>query len=346
MEFTLSQITQILEGQLEGDGNIKVTSLAKLSEAGNSDISFFANPKYEDQVYTTDASAIIVGNDFTPKKQLKPALIKVDDPYLSFTALLQQYHKMVTQAPVGVEEPSYMGEQVKEGSGVYRGAFSYVGKQTLLGNNVKIYPHAYVGEGVEIGDNTIIYAGAKIYGQCKIGKNCVIHSGVVIGSDGFGFAPAEDGSYSTIPQVGNVVVGDNVDIGANTVIDRATMGSTIIKSGTKLDNLIQIAHNVEIGAHTVIAAQAGISGSSKIGDYCMVGGQVGVSGHISIADKTKIAAQSGLMKNIVDQDKTFLGSPVMEIGNAMKSYSVYRKLPELQKKIREIENKLKELTSS
>lgn len=343
MEFTLNQITQILEGELEGDGNIKVSNLAKLSEAGSSDISFFANPKYEDQVYTTNASAIIVNNDFKPKKDLKPALIKVADPYLSFTALLQQYDKMVNPLPLGVEEPSFMASDAQHGEGVYRGAFSYIGEGCVIGNNVKIYPQVYIGKGVHIGDNTVIYAGTKVYKDCKIGKDCVLHSGVVIGSDGFGFAPKDDGTYNTIPQVGNVILGDSVSIGANTVIDRATMGSTIVKNGAKLDNLIQVAHNVEVGEHTVIAAQAGVSGSSKVGDYCMVGGQVGISGHISIANKTKIAAQSGLMKNIEDQDKTFLGSPVMEIGNAMKSYSVYRKLPELQKKVREIENKLKDL---
>lgn len=340
MEFSLKDISAILNGEVIGDETVKVNHVGKIEEAGIGAISFLSNPKYENHIYDTNASAVIVSEDFEPKKEINTSLIKVKDPYTSFTTLLEEYSRLESLKQTGVEEPSFVKDNAKIGEGGYRGAFSYIGDNCLIGDNVKIYPYAYIGDNVHIGDNTIIHPGVKIYKNCAIGSHCTIHANAVIGSDGFGFAPQEDGSYKTIPQIGNVVLEDHVCIGANTVIDCATMGSTIIHEGVKLDNLIQVAHNVEIGKHTVIAAQAGISGSTKIGDYCTFGGQVGIGGHIKIADKTALAAKTGVIKSIKKSGEVLVGQPGIDVKKYFKSYAVYKNLPEILKRIEQLEEKV------
>ncbi len=311
MEFSINQIAVMLGGEVKGDGNEKIKMLAKIQDAKKGQIAFLSNPKYEQYIYSTQATAVIVKKDFTARKEISATLILVDDPYISFTRLLEEYHKLISFQKIGIEQPSFIHENASVGKNIYRGAFSYIGSNARIGDNVKIYPHAYIGDNVLIGNNTIIHPGVKIYADTKIGNNCVIHSGVVIGSDGFGFAPQEDGSYKTIPQLGNVTIEDNVAIGGNTVIDCATLfgDSTVIRQGVKLDNLIQIAHNVEIGKNTVIAAQSGISGSTKIGENCMLAGQVGIAGHITIANNTRLGAQAGVSKSIKEEGATVYGVP-------------------------------------
>ncbi|MBT1702446.1 UDP-3-O-(3-hydroxymyristoyl)glucosamine N-acyltransferase [Chryseosolibacter indicus] len=345
MEFTINQVAALIGGQVKGNGDEKINMLAKIQEAKKGQIAFLSNPKYEPFIYTTQASAVIVKKDFQPKKEVQSTLILVDDPYVSFTALLEQYHQMITFQKVGVEQPSYISENAVVGSSVYRGAFSYIGNKVKIGNNVKIYPNAYIGDDVVIGDNTILYAGVKIYAGTRIGANCTVHSGAVIGSDGFGFAPQQDGTYKTIPQMGHVVLEDNVSIGANTVIDCATLmgDATTIRKGVKLDNLIQVAHNVEIGKNTVIAAQTGISGSSRIGENCIIGGQVGVAGHLKIANKTGIGAQAGILKSITEEGERILGSPAFDAKQYFQSYAVFKKLPELHSGLRDLEKKVDQL---
>jgi UDP-3-O-[3-hydroxymyristoyl] glucosamine N-acyltransferase len=339
MEFSVNQIAQLIGGEVKGEGERKVRKLGKIQEAEEGSITFLANPKYEPFIYTTGASAAIVGRDMIFKEGVKPSLILVDDPYLSFTLLLEEYQKIISLSKSGVENPSYLGDNSYTGENIYRGAFSYIGNNVNIGNNVKIYPHVFIGDNVSIGDNCIFYSGSKIYANTEIGNNCVIHSGAVLGSDGFGFAPTADGSYKTIPQLGNVILRNNVDVGANTVIDRATLGSTIINNGTKLDNLIQIAHNVVIGENTVIAAQAGISGSTKIGDNCMIGGQAGITGHLEIANRTSIAGNTGIMSSIKEEGKVLLGYIAMEKGDFLRSYAIFRKLPDLNTTLKELEKK-------
>lgn len=341
MHFTVNQIAGMLGGTVKGDGEIKINMLAKIQDAQAGQISFLSNPKYEQHIYTTAASCVIVNDDFVPKKEIATTLILVEDPYSSFTQLLEEYHKFISFQKTGVEDPSFIAKSASVGEGVYRGAFSYIGEEVKIGNNVKIYPNSYIGHKTTIGDNTVIHSGVKIYPNTKVGSNCVLHSGVVLGSAGFGFAPQKDGSYKTIPQMGNVIIGDNVDIGSNTVIDCATMhgDSTIIHSGVKLDNLIQVAHNVEIKSNTVIAAQTGISGSSSIGENCIIGGQVGIAGHIHVHSKTSIAAQSGINKNTSENDKLF-GSPAIDYNRYLRSYAIFRKLPELYHRIKELEDRI------
>lgn len=340
MEFTIEQIAQLLGGQVLGDGNKKVNNLSKIQEGIEGSISFLSNPKYENFIYSTNASAVIVSRSFEPKQKINTTLVLVEDPYTSFTLLLEEYHKLMTFRKNGIESPSFIGSNSTTGENIFRGAFSYIGQDCKIGKNVKIYPQVYIGDNVEIGNNTILYAGVKVYNDCIIGNYCTIQSGAVIGSDGFGFAPQPDGTYKTIPQVGNVILEDHVDVGANTVIDCATMGSTIIRKGVKLDNLIQIAHNVEVGSNTVIAAQTGISGSSKIGENCIIAGQVGIVGHIEIANKTSVAAQSGVSKTFNIEGQKLLGSPAFELKPHLKSYTVFKKLPELLKRIEELEEKV------
>ena len=340
MEFKVSQIAHILNGEVQGDENISINKLGSIEDAGEGSISFLSNPKYESFIYTTQASVVIVKKDFVPKETLATTIILVEDPYLSFTALLEEYHKVMSFQKVGIEEPSFIGENSICGDNIFRGAFSYIGSNVSIGDNCKIHPHAYVGDNVTIGDNTILYPGVKIYANCKVGSYCVMHSGAVLGSDGFGFAPQKDGTYKTIPQVGNVVVEDHVDIGANTTVDCATFESTIIKSGVKLDNLVQIAHNVEVGNNTVIAAQAGISGSTTIGKNCIIAGQAGIVGHITVGDKITLAAQSGLSKSVDKEGAVFLGSPGFEIADYRKSYVIFRRLPDLMNRIKELEQKI------
>jgi UDP-3-O-[3-hydroxymyristoyl] glucosamine N-acyltransferase len=342
MEFSVNQIAIMLGGEVKGDGNEKIKMLAKIQDAKKGQIAFLSNPKYEQYIYSTQATAVIVKKDFIARKEISATLILVDDPYISFTRLLEEYHKLISFQKTGVEEPSFIHDTATSGKNIYRGAFSYIGSHARLGDNVKIYPHAYIGDNVLIGDNTIIHPGVKIYADTKIGNNCVIHSGAVIGSDGFGFAPQEDGSYKPIPQLGNVIIEDNVAIGGNTVIDCATLfgDATVIRQGVKLDNLIQVAHNVEIGKNTVIAAQTGISGSTKIGENCVLAGQVGVSGHITLANTTSIGAQSGISKSITEEGLKLMGSPAVEVGSYFKSYAVFKKLPDIHNRLKELENKI------
>ncbi|CAN5355088.1 UDP-3-O-(3-hydroxymyristoyl)glucosamine N-acyltransferase [soil metagenome] len=345
MEFTLNQIAGMLHGEVRGDGNQKINMLGKIQDAKEGQIAFLANPKYEQYIYTTKATAVIVGRDFQPKKEILASLILVDDAYSSFTVLLEEYHKLVSFQKTGIEQPSFIGERTTVGKNIYRGAFSYVGNNVKLGDNVKVYPHVFIGDDVVLGDNVILHANVKLYSGTKIGNNCVLHSGAVIGSDGFGFAPQEDGSYKTIPQLGNVVIEDNVHIGANAVIDCATLfgDSTIIRKGVKLDNLIQIAHNVEIGKNTVIAAQAGVSGSSKVGENCMIAGQVGIAGHLVIANNTSLGAQAGVSKSITKEGERHLGYPAYDIKEYFRSYAIFKKLPELNYRLRELEKKVESI---
>jgi UDP-3-O-[3-hydroxymyristoyl] glucosamine N-acyltransferase len=341
MEFTINQIAAMLGGQVQGDGNEKINMLAKIQDARKGQLAFLSNPKYEQYIYTTQASVVIVKKDFVPRKEISTNLILVDDPYSSFTSLLEEYHKMINFQKTGIEQPSYIGENSVTGNHIYRGAFSYIGNNVKIGDNVKVHPHAFVGDDVVIGSNSIIHAGVKIYPGTRIGSNCVLHAGAVLGSDGFGFAPQEDGTYKTIPQLGNVILEDNITIGANTVIDCATLfgDSTIIRQGVKLDNLIQIAHNVEIGKNTVIAAQTGISGSTRIGDNCVLAGQVGIAGHLIIANNTSFGAQSGISKSIKDEGMKMIGSPAFDVKEYFKSYAVFKKLPDLNERLRELERK-------
>ena len=342
MEFTVNQIASLLGGRVSGDGEAKINMLAKIQEAEKGQISFLSNLKYENFLYTTNASAVIVKDDFEPRRSIKTSLILVEDPYSAFTLLLEEYHKFISFQKTGIEEPSYIGENSVTGDDIYRGAFSYIGNNVKIGKNVKIYPHAYIGDHVNIGDNTIINSGAKLYANTKVGNNCVIHAGVVLGSDGFGFAPQADGTYKTIPQMGNVIVGDNVDIGANTVVDCATFhgDSTKIKDGVKLDNLIQVAHNVEIGKNTVIAAQSGVSGSTVIGENCVIAGQVGIAGHIVLANKTSIGAKAGLGKSIKEENAKLMGSPAFDVKDYYRSYAAFKNLPDLSAKLKQLEEKV------
>ncbi|MCC9136266.1 UDP-3-O-(3-hydroxymyristoyl)glucosamine N-acyltransferase [Pontibacter silvestris] len=331
MEFTVQQIAELLKGKIEGDSTVTVSTLAKIEEAQQGALAFLSNPKYEPHLYTTNASAVIVAEKLELKKPVNTALIRVPDPYSSFSTLLQYYQAAIMASKTGVEDPSFIGNNSHIGDGHYRGAFSYIGSNCKIGDNVRIFPQAFIGDNVQIGDNTTIFAGAKLYANTVVGNNCTIHAGAVIGSDGFGFAPQPDGSYNAIPQIGNVVLEDEVSVGANTTIDCATMGATVIRKGTKIDNLVQIAHNVEVGAHTVIASQSGVSGSSKIGKHCVIAGQVGIVGHISIADKTTVGAQSGVSKSVKESGTIIQGSPAFDYKQNLRALTVFRKLPELQR---------------
>lgn len=342
MEFTISQIASMIGGEVQGNGSERIHMLAKIQDAKKGQIAFLSNPKYENFIYSTQASAVIVSKDFKPRKEIQSTLILVDNPYNSFTTLLEEYHKQISFQKAGIEEPSFLGEKSTTGKNIYRGAFSYIGNGVKIGDNVKIYPHVFVGDNVVIGNNVILHPNVKLYAETKIGNNCVIHSGTIIGSDGFGFAPQPDGSYKTIPQLGNVILEDDVVIGANTVIDCATLfgDSTIIRQGVKLDNLIQIAHNVEIGKNTVIAAQTGVSGSTKIGDQCVLAGQVGLAGHLVIANNTSIGAQSGVLKTTKEEGLQIFGSPAFDVKEYLRSYAVFKKLPDLSERLRELEKKM------
>lgn len=342
MEFTIKQIAAMLGGVVKGDTDSKITMLAKIQDAKAGQIAFLSNPKYEHFIYETKASAVIVKKDFAPKKEIAASLIMVDDPYSSFTVLLEEYHKLISFQKTGIEQPSFIGENCTTGKLIYRGAFSYIGNNVKIGDNVKIYPHTYIGDNVSIGNNTILHANVKLYSGTQVGNNCVIHSGTVLGSDGFGFAPQEDGTYKSIPQLGNVILEDNVTIGANTVIDCATLSgdSTIVRSGVKLDNLIQVAHNVEIGKNTVIAAQSGISGSTKLGENCILAGQVGVAGHLIIANRTSVGAQAGIGKSIKEEGQKLIGYPVLDVKEYFRSYAVFKQLPDISMRLHQLEQKI------
>jgi len=327
MKFTAEQIAEILEGEVVGNPNTEVHKLSKIEEGTKGSLTFLSNPKYQNYIYTTQASITIVNKSFESEQPISSTLIKVDDAYKSFSKLLE-YYNQVKLMKSGIEQPSVISENVIYGTDLYLGSFCYVGKNVSIGNNVKVYPNTFIGDNVTIGDNCILFAGVRVYSETEIGTNCVIHSGTIVGSDGFGFAPLEDGSYSKIPQIGNVILEDDVEVGSCTTIDRATMGSTIIRKGVKLDNQIQIAHNVEIGENTVIAAQTGVAGSTKIGKNCMIGGQVGISGHLTIGDNVRIQAQSGIGKNIKDGE-VIQGSPAFNYGDFSKSYVHFKNLPKI-----------------
>lgn len=334
MKFTAAQIAGILEGEVFGNPEAEVFKLAKIEEGSEGSLTFLANPKYENYIYTTKATITIVNNSFKPEQDIATTLIKVEDAYKSFSKLLE-YYNQVKLMKSGIEQPSVISEGVQYGEGLYLGSFCYIGKNVTIGKNVKIYPNSFVGDNVVIGDNTILFAGARVYSETIIGNNCTIHSGTIVGSDGFGFAPQEDGTYSKVPQIGNVIIEDNVEIGACTTIDRATLGSTVIRKGVKLDNQIQIAHNVEIGENTVIASQTGIAGSTKIGKNCMIGGQVGIVGHITIGNNVKIQAQSGIGKSLKDGE-VVQGSPAFNYGDFAKSFVHFKNLPKIVTEIEEI----------
>ncbi|MCG2461335.1 UDP-3-O-(3-hydroxymyristoyl)glucosamine N-acyltransferase [Flavobacteriaceae bacterium F89] len=338
MKFTARQLAGILEGEVDGNPEIAVYKLTKIEEGEKGSLTFLANPKYTSFIYTTKASVTIVNKDFVPEQGLSTTLIKVDDAYKSFSKLLE-YYNQVKNDKQGIEKPVFMSDSATYGTSLYLGAFSYLGNNVKIGDNVKIYPHVYIGDNVVIGNNVIIFAGAKIYSETIIGNHCVVNSGVIIGADGFGFAPNEEGGFSKVPQTGNVILEDNVDIGAGTTIDRATLGSTILRKGVKLDNQIQIAHNVEIGEHTVIAAQTGIAGSAKIGKHCMIGGQVGIVGHITIGDRVRIQAQSGIGRNVKDNE-VLQGSPAFSYPDYNKSYVHFKNLAKIVGRIDEIDKKI------
>lgn len=342
MQFTAEQIATILEGRVEGNPDTLVSQLSKIEEGFSGSLSFLSNPKYEHYLYGTQASIVIVNERLELQKPVSTTLIRVKNAYSAFSKLLQLYQNIKLDKS-GREQPSFVDETAELGEDFYIGAFSYIGKNAKIGKNVKIYPHVYIGDDVEIGDDSILFPGVRIYYDCRLGKNSILHSGVVIGSDGFGFAPQEDGTYEKVPQIGNVILEDNVEIGANTVIDRATFGSTVIKSGVKLDNLIQVAHNVEVGKNTVVAAQTGISGSTKIGENVVLGGQVGIVGHINIASRSQVQAQSGINRSLIEPDKKWGGSPIMPYSSQLRSHVVYSKLPDLEKRIIELEKIIEEL---
>ena len=337
MKFTASQIAGILEGDVDGNPEVEVSRLAKIEEGTKGSLTFLANPKYTQFIYTTHASVTIVDRGFTPENKLSTTLIRVDDAYKAFSKLLE-YYNQVKMNKTGIEQPVFISDSAKYGENLYLGAFSYIGENVTIGDNSKIYPNVYIGDNVTIGDNAIVFAGSKIYSDTLIGNNCTIHSGAIVGADGFGFTPNEKGEYVKVPQTGNVIIEDNVDIGAGTTIDRATLGSTIIKKGVKLDNQIQIAHNVEIGENTVIAAQSGVAGSTKIGKNCMIGGQVGIVGHLTIGNNVRIQAQSGIGRNVKDHE-TLQGSPALNYGDYNKSYVHFKNLPKLVDRINSIEKK-------
>ena len=338
MKFTAEQIAGILDGEVVGNPNAEVYKLAKIEEGVQGSLTFLSNPKYLNYIYSTQASITIVNATFEPEQPIITTLIKVEDAYKAFSKLLE-YYNQVKLMKSGIEQPSVISENVTYGDNLYLGSFCYVGKNVKIGNNVKIYPNTFIGDNAIIGDNCILFAGVRIYSETEIGANCTIHSGSIIGSDGFGFAPSEDGTFTKIPQIGNVILEDNVDVGSCTTIDRATLGSTIIRKGVKLDNQIQIAHNVEIGENTVIASQTGIAGSTKIGKNCMIGGQVGIVGHITIGDNVRIQAQSGIGKSLKDGE-TVQGSPAFNYSDFSKSFVHFKNLPKIVSDLENLKKKL------
>ncbi|MBR4154474.1 MAG: UDP-3-O-(3-hydroxymyristoyl)glucosamine N-acyltransferase, partial [Muribaculaceae bacterium] len=343
MEFSVEQIASFLHGEVVGDGSIKVSNLSKIDDGKPGTLSFLANSKYTHHIYETKASAVLVRRDFIPEQEVKTTLIKVDDPYACLALLLNMVDQATRPQKSGIEENVYIADSATLGEDVYVGAFAYIANNASIGSNTKIYPQAYIGDNVKIGTNCIIYPGVKIYHNCVIGNNVIIHAGTVIGSDGFGFAP-QNGEYVKIAQIGNVIIEDNVEIGSNTSIDRATMGSTVVKRGAKLDNLIQVAHNVEIGESTVMAAQVGVAGSTKVGKHCMIGGQVGFAGHITIGDNVNIGAQSGIPNN-VEAKSNLLGYPAIPIKEFARQVVLVKRLPEINSSIKELQKEIEKLKS-
>jgi UDP-3-O-[3-hydroxymyristoyl] glucosamine N-acyltransferase len=345
MQFTAAQISILINGKIEGNADAAVSSFGKIEEATEGQLSFLANPKYEDFLYTTSASIVIINEGYALRQPVKPTLLRVPDAYSAFAQLLEKYQEMVTQQLKGIQQPSFIAASARLEEDVFVGAFSYIGENVKIGKNTKIFPNSFIGDNVVIGENCILHPGVKIYHDCVLHNQIIIHAGTVIGSDGFGFAPQADGSFKKVPQIGNVVIEDNVEIGANTTIDRATMGSTCIRAGAKLDNLIQIAHNVEVGESTVIAAQVGVSGSTKVGKNVMIGGQAGLVGHIQIADGSKINAQSGVSKSLKEPNSAVTGSPAGDYTSALRSQAVFRNLPQLEKRVHELEELVKQLVA-
>ena len=338
MKFTAEQISEILEGEIVGNPNAEVFTLSKIEDAKTGSVTFLSNPKYNHFIYSTEATITIVNDTFVPEGEMTTTMIKVADAYLSFSKVLE-YYDMAKGSKTGIEQPSVISNNVKYGKNLYLGSFSYLGLNVVLGDNVKIYPNSFIGDNVVIGNNVTIFAGTKIYSESELGNNCVIHSGTIIGSDGFGFAPNQDKTYSKIPQIGNVIIEDDVEIGACTTIDRATMGSTIIRKGVKLDNQIQIAHNVEVGENTVIAAQTAIAGSTKIGSNCVIGGQVGIAGHLKIGNNARIQGQSGVGRNIKDGE-VLQGSPAFGYNDYFKSYVHFRNFPKIMREFEELKKQI------
>lgn len=343
MEFTAAQIAGLLNGEIAGNPDVSVSSLAKIEEGQTGTLSFLSNPKYENYIYTTGSSICIVNNSFTPSKPLPDTLtlVKVVDAYACFAQLLALYDSM-NKKEAQIEQPCFIHPSAQIGENVYIGAFAYIGANVRIADNCQIHPHVVLQDQVSVGEQTTIYPSVNIYKDCKVGARCIIHAGSVIGSDGFGFAPDENGVYSKIPQIGNVVIEDDVEIGSNCSIDRATMGSTFIRKGVKIDNLCQIAHNVDVDQHTAMAAQVGIAGSAKIGKHVMIGGQTGIAGHLSVADHTKIVAQSGIPSSVKKAD-TLMGTPAIPINDYKRSHFGFRKLPSLINKIYDLEQKLNDL---
>ncbi len=342
MEFSAQQIAQLLNGTVEGKEDVSVNNLSKIEEGTAGTLSFLSNPKYNNYIYSTDASIVIVNRSLKLDKPVKPGctLIRVENAYESFAKLLELYNQM-KGTKVGIEQPSFISTNAKLGRDCYVGAFTYLGQNVVIGDNVKIYPNVFIGDNSSIGHNTILYAGVKIYHECKVGANCTIHANTVIGSDGFGFAPKAQGEiFAKVPQIGNVVIEDNVEIGSNSCVDRATLGSTILRKGVKLDNLVQIAHNVEVGENTVIAGLSGVAGSTKVGKNCMIAAQVGIVGHIKIADGVKIAGQSGIASSIEKEGEIVQGSPSFSVGDYKRSYVLFKNLPKLNDKINELDKKI------
>lgn len=335
MEFTAGQIAALVGGTVEGDSEVKVNTFAKIEEAGPGSLTFLANPKYIHYIYTTNAGAVLVGKDMKLEGVTPSSLIRVDNPYEALSRLMRMVDAILNPQPTGVEQPSFVAPGVAVSDDCYIGAFAYIGEGAKLGTGVKVYPHVFVGCGAEIGDNTILYPGVRVYPRCKVGSRCILHAGVTVGADGFGFAPNDKGEYEKIPQMGIAVICDDVEIGANTTVDRATMGTTVIGRGTKLDNLIQVAHNCTVGEHTVIAAQAGIAGSTHVGSHCAIGGQVGFAGHITVGDNVQIGAQSGVPNNVADGSR-IMGYPAVGARDFMRQAAAIRRLPHALEELREL----------
>lgn len=346
MQFTAKQIGEFLNGTIEGDENAQVNTLSKIEDGAAGSLCFLSNPKYENYLYKTNASIVIVAQNFVPTQTVKCTLVKVKDPYSAFSVLLEKYNEAVNlgDQQAGIQEPVFIHPTAKIGKNVFIGPFCCIDKDAQVGDNSKIFAQTYIGVGAKIGAGSVLHSGVKLYRDCTIGDRVIIHANAVIGSDGFGFAPQPDGSYNKIAQIGNVIIEDDVEIGANTTIDRATMGSTFIRKGAKLDNLIQIAHNVDIGAHAVVAAQTGISGSTKLGEHSVIGGQVGIAGHLNLAKRTQIGAQAGINFN-TEENKQWHGSPAQPLKEWMRSTVIFKKLPEVDKRVRALEAKIEELTA-
>lgn len=345
MKFTALQIAALLGGTIEGDPTVEVWNVAKIEEGAPGMLSFLANPKYTPYIYETESSVVIVNNSFVAEKSISATLIRVEDAYASFAKLLA-YYDQVSQNKKGISSLAFVSPSAQYGENIYLGEFAFVGENVIIGNNVKIYPQVYVGDGTVIGDNTVLYPGVRLYRNTVVGKRCIIHAGAVIGADGFGFAPQEDGHYEKIPQLGNVLIDDDVEIGANTTIDRSTMGSTHVHKGVKLDNLVHLAHNVEVGENSALAAQVGVSGSTHLGKNCVVGGQSGFVGHIHIADGSKFGGQCGIMGSIREENQEFMGTPIQPLRQYLKSNARFRHIDEMARKIEELEKEVEKLKSS